>query len=359
MNSNKKINLLVDTVKLALIIFIACALVSVIVLIVSDDPINAITSFFIGPFTSLRRIGNIIEAAAPLMFTALAVIIIFGSGQFSMIAEGSFFIGTTGAMVVAIALKLPTGVHSAVAIAFGGVCGAIVAAIPALLKMKWNVSELVTSIMLNYVVQFFAIYMVSYHFREVSSSSLASLKFEKTSELPVVLPGTRIHAGIVLAVVLCVLVWFFLYRTSLGTKLRITGENPLFARYSGLKVTGLMVAAQIFAGAIAGIGGGAELLGMYNRFKWTTTPGYGWTGIVVALLARNNPLLVPLAAAFIGYLNVGADIMARSSDVGSEMVDIIQGVMMFMIAADALLRGWRQSLIVKAAKEEEKEAAKK
>ena len=87
MNSNKKINLLVDAVKLALIIFIACALVSLIVLLVSDDPMTAITSFFIGPFTSLRRIGNIIEAAAPLMFTALAVIIIFGSGQFSMIAE--------------------------------------------------------------------------------------------------------------------------------------------------------------------------------------------------------------------------------------------------------------------------------
>ena len=98
MNSNKKINLLVDAVKLALIIFIACALVSLIVLIVSDDPMTAITSFFIGPFTSLRRIGNIIEAAAPLMFTALAVIIIFGSGQFSMIAEGSFFIGTSGAI---------------------------------------------------------------------------------------------------------------------------------------------------------------------------------------------------------------------------------------------------------------------
>ena len=87
---------MVDAVKLALIIFIACALVSLIVLLVSDDPMTAITSFFIGPFTSLRRIGNIIEAAAPLMFTALAVIIIFGSGQFSMIAEGSFFVGTSG-----------------------------------------------------------------------------------------------------------------------------------------------------------------------------------------------------------------------------------------------------------------------
>ena len=126
MNSNKKINLLVDAVKLALIIFIACALVSLIVLIVSDDPMTAITSFFIGPFTSLRRIGNIIEAAAPLMFTALAVIIIFGSGQFSMIAEGSFFIGTSGAMIVAIACKLPGGFHPAVAILFAGFCGAIV-----------------------------------------------------------------------------------------------------------------------------------------------------------------------------------------------------------------------------------------
>lgn len=356
MNSNKRINLLVDVVKLALIILIACALISTIVFMVSDDPWTAISSFFLGPFTSFRRVGNIIEAASPLMFTALAVIIIFGSGQFSMIAEGSFFIGISGAMMVAIAGRLPRGVHPMAAILFGGFCGAVVALVPAFLKMKWNVSELVTSIMFNYVVKFFAIYMVSYHFREVSSSSLASLEFQPTSKLPVILAGTRIHAGVVLGIVLCVLTWFFLYRTSLGTKLRITGDNPLFARYSGLKVTGLMVAAQVIAGAIAGIGGGAELLGMHTRFKWTTTPGYGWTGIVVALLARNNPLMVPLAAAFIGYLNVGADIMARSSDVGREVVDIIQGVMMFLIAADALLKGWRQHLIVKAAQMEEKEA---
>ena len=353
MKSNKKIHLLVDSVKMALIIAIACGLVSVIVFMVSDDPWSAIYSFFIGPFTSLRRIGNIIEAASPLVFTALAVIVIFGSGQFSMIAEGAFFIGITGTMAAAIALDLPPGIHSAVAILFGGVCGALVALIPAVLKMKWSVSELVTSIMLNYVVQFFAIYTVSYHFRETASSSLASLEFKESSRLPVILDGTRIHTGVVLGGVLCVMVWFFLYRTSFGTKLRITGDNPLFAKYAGLSITGVMVAAQVIAGAIAGIGGGAELLGMYNRFKWTSSPGYGWTGIVVALLARSNPLLVPLAAAFIGYLNVGADIMARSSDMGSEMVDIIQGVMMFLIAADALLRGWRQRMIVKAARQEE------
>ena len=100
---------------------------------------------------------------------------------------------------------------------------------------------------------------------------------------------------------------------------------------------------------------------MYDRFKWTASPGYGWTGIVVALLARRNPIMVPFAALFIGYLNVGADIMARSSDMGREFVGIIQGIMMFLVAAEALLRGWRQRLIVKNAKAEntkvEKEGA--
>lgn len=354
MDSNKRIHLMVDTIKMGIVILIACGLVSLIVLAVSDDPANAFYSFFIGPFTSLRRIGNIVETASPLMFTALAVIIIFGSGQFSMIAEGSFFIGITGAMMVAIAWPMPGGIHPVVAILIGGICGAVVALIPALLKMKWSVSELVTSIMLNYVVQFFAIYLVSYHFRDVGSSSLASLTFEKTSKLPVIIPGTRIHAGVFLGLVICVLVYLFMMRTTTGSRLRITGSNPLFANYSGINVTWIMVLAQVIAGGIAGIGGGAELLGMYTRFKWTTSPGYGWTGIVVALLARNNPLLVPLAAAFIGYLNVGADIMARNSDVGSEVVEIIQGVMMLFIAADALLRGWKQKMIVKAAQEEEK-----
>lgn len=353
LNSNKRIHLIVDLVKMAMIIAISCALVSLIVFAVSDEPGNAIYNFFIGPFTSLRRIGNIIEAASPLMFTALGVIIIFGAGQFSMISEGSFFIGTCGAMIVAITCPMPAGLHPVVAILFAGILGSVVALIPALLKMKWNVSELVTSIMLNYVVQFFVIYLITYYFREMASSSLCSVLFEETSNLPTILPGTRIHAGVVLGVLTCVAVWVLLYRTSFGTSLRITGDNGLFAKYSGLKVTGIMVAAQGIAGFIAGMGGGAELLGMYTRFKWTSTPGYGWTGIVVALLARRNPLMVPLAACFIAYMNVGADIMARSSDVGREMVDIIQGVMMLLIAADALLQAWKQRMIVKAAKAEE------
>lgn len=352
MDSNKRIRLIVDLSKLVLTILVACGLVILIVLGTSSDPMNAFYNFFVGPLTSIRRIGNIVEAAAPLMFTALAVIMIFGAGQFSMITEGSFFIGTLGAMIIAISCPLPAGIHPIVALLVAGAMGAAVAAIPAILKVKWQVSEVVTSLMLNYIVQFFAIYMLSYFFRETNSSSVASRPFLETAMFPTLVKGTRIHFGIVLAIILCILIYLLMYRTTFGMKLRITGDNTAFANYAGIKVTSIMVLAQVIAGAVAGIGGAAELLGMYNRFKWTATPGYGWTGIAVALLARNNPLMVPIAALFIGYLNVGANIMARNSDVSSEVVDIIQGVIILMIAAEALLNKWKQRMIVKAAKAE-------
>ena len=114
-----------------------------------------------------------------------------------------------------------------------------------------------------------------------------------------------------------------------------------------------MVGAQVIAGAIAGMGGGVELLGMYTRFKWTESSGYGWTGIVVPLLAKDNLLMVPLAAAFIAYINTGANIMAMNSDVSSEVAQIIQGAIMLLIAAGALLQRWRQKLIAQAAEQEQ------
>lgn len=347
--NTKSIKRLVDVTKLAIIVLVACLLVSIIILLVSEQPGVAISSFFLGPFSSLRRIGNIFEGAIPLIFSALAVTLIFRAGQFSMISEGAFFIGIMGAMIVGIALPLPPGLHPLVALLVAGVFGACAAAVPALLKLKWQVSEVVTSIMLNYVIQFFVIYMVSYHFREPEASSLASLKIAESASLPGLVPGTRVHLGLIIALLFSIATWFFVFRMRAGFKIRLVGDNAQFSHYVGINAPVVMVMAQIIAGAIAGIGGGVEFLGMYTRFKWTASPGYGWTGIAVALLARRNPMLVPLSALFIAYLNVGSGIMARSSDVGSEIVLIIQGVIMLMIAADALLQKWRQRLIVQNA----------
>lgn len=351
--NTKSINHIVDITKLLFIVIVACLLVSTIIFCVSNQPLTAIYSFFIGPFTSIRRIGNIIEGAIPLIFTALAVTLIFRAGQFSMISEGSFFIGITGAMIVGIAIPLPVGLHSLVAVLIAGIFGAAAAAIPALLKLKWQVSEVVTSIMLNYIIQFFAIYMVSYHFRETEASSLASLKIADSATLPRIISGTRVHLGILIALAVCIFLWIFLFKTKYGYKIRLVGDNSQFSYYVGINAPLIMVGAQILGGFIAGIGGGVELLGMYTRFRWTSSPGYGWTGIAVALLAKNNPILVPISALFISYLEVGSGIMARSSDVSSEIVDIIQAVIMLLIAAEALFMHWKQNMIVKNATEGE------
>lgn len=353
--NNKRINLLVDVIKMVLIVSVAFALVSVIVLLVSDVPGEAISSFFLGPFSSVRRIGNIIEAATPLVFTALAVTIIFRAGLFSMISEGAFFIGACGAMIAGISLDLPPIIHPLVTILFGALLGAIAAGIPAILHLLWGVSELVTSIMLNYVALFLSLYIMNYHYRSTESTAFQSVKVMPNATLHIIINGTRIHAGVPIALILCVFVWIFLFRSRTGYELRVTGENAKFAKYAGIGAAGVMFASQIIAGGIAGAGGAVELLGMYSRFKWTSLPGYGWTGIVVALLARRNPLLIPLSACFIAYMNVGADIMSRSSDVSSEMVLIIQAAMMILIASDALLDTWRQRMIVKAADAQIKE----
>lgn len=345
----KSINRSVDSVKLLIIVFIVFALVSLIICCVSEEPAKAISSFFLGPFTSIRRIGNIIEGAIPLIFTALAVTLIFKTGLFSMISEGSFFIGILGAMIIGIAVPLPSALHPMVALLVSALFGAVVASVPAMLKLLWNVSEVVTSIMFNYVVQFFVIYVVSYYFREPDASSLASLKIQTSASLPTIINGTRVHFGLILALVLCLFLWFLLSKTKIGFKIRVVGENRFFSRYVGINAPAVMVVAQVVAGAIAGFGGGVEFLGLYTRFKWTSTPGYGWTGIAVALLARRNPLMIPFAALFISYLETGSAIMARSSDVSSEIVLIIQGVIMLFIAAEAFLGKWKQSLIVKSA----------
>lgn len=342
--NNKQINIFIDTVKMITIIAIAILLISGIIFFVSEDPQNAIYYFFVGPFTSLRRFGNVLEGAIPLTFTALAVILIFRCGLFSMISEGSFFIGLMASMIIGVTIKTPF-ISPILGIAFASLLGALLALIPGILKLKWDVSEVVSSIMLNYVVQFFVIYMVNYHYREPLASSLASLKIYTSASLPLLIKGTKVHLGLIIAILISILVWFYLYKTKNGYKLRVVGDNKKFAKYVGISSASSILGAQFFAGAIAGAGGGIEMLGMYSRFKWTVSPGYGWTGIAVALLANSNPLLVPLSAFFISYLDVGASIMARNSDVSNEMVMMIQGILILLIASTALFSKWRQRLI--------------
>ncbi|AIQ70996.1 ABC transporter permease [Paenibacillus graminis] len=340
-----------EAVRTAAVIVIALIIAFLIISLVSDQPVKTIGIFLLEPLSTKGHIGNVIEMAIPLMFTGLAVSLLFRANMFNLGAEGIFYFSGVVASVLAIHLSLGGWLHPLAAIAAGSIVGALLSAIPGILKAKWNANELVTSLMFNNILFGVGLYLLNYHLRDAKAFANVSFKFEKTAQLSKLFAGTRIHTGLIIVLVLIVLAHLFLYRTKWGYELRMTGANREFARYSGMKTAKVIILVHLIAGFIAGMGGSVEVLGMYSRFQWTSLPGYGLDGALVAMLAKNNPLSVIASALFLAYIRIGADLMARLSDVPSEMISIIQAVIILLISAEQFLKFWKNRMLLKEAKE--------
>lgn len=340
-----------EAIRTAAVIVIALVIAFLIISLVSDQPVKTIGIFLLEPFSTKGHIGNVIEMAIPLMFTGLAVSLLFRANMFNLGAEGIFYFSGVVATVLAIHLSLNSWLHPLVAILAGSIVGALLSAIPGILKAKWNANELVTSLMFNNILFGVGLYLLNYHLRDAKAFANVSFKFEKTAQLSKLFIGTRIHTGLIIVLVLIVLAHLFLYRTKWGYELRMTGVNRDFARYSGMKTAKVIILVHLIAGFIAGMGGSVEVLGMYSRFQWTSLPGYGLDGALVAMLAKNNPLSVIVSALFLAYIRIGADLMARLSDVPSEMISIIQAVIILLISAEQFLKFWKNRMLLKEAKE--------
>lgn len=347
MNRRWKTGGLFDLAKTFFAILIAILTTIVIVFLVSEEPLESLESFFVGPFTSVRRFGNMIEAAMPILFCALAVCVMFQANQFSMIAEGSFFLGALIASVLAIKIILPTGLHPAVCIIAGGIAGGLLGGIPGYCKAKWGSNEFVISFMLNYVILHFCLLLLDTVILDPDAGSRISYVFHESAQLKVLFPGTRISTGIILCALAVFATYVFLYRTNGGYTLRITGMNRRFADYAGMNTFGVLLCSQLIGGAIAGMGGAIEAIGLYDRFQWNALPQYGFDGITVAIIAKKNPKYVPIAAIFLAYIRTGADIMSRMNDVPNQVISVIQALAIILIAANGFLAGWSHKQVVK------------
>lgn len=345
----KKKNLLFSSATTALAIVISLAIALLIILFVSDDPGQAIASLLLGPLKSKRLIGSIFTTAIPICFTGLAVCIMFQASMFNMCAEGSFFLGAIAAAAVATRMPMNGIMGVIFPILAAGAVGGVLCLIPALLKAKLDASEMVSSLMLNYVALYLGLYLLNNFLRDQSFGALASEKLPANAKLGKIISGTAVHSGLFIAVIFIVACYLLVFKTSLGYRIRVYGQNPVFAKYTGMKVGSVIVISQLLGGAIAGIGGSVELMGMYERFQWTVLPGYGWDGVILAILARNKPQYIPLAALFLSYLRVGASSMASNTDVPKELITVIQSIMIMLITAGALLKGLKQKNIIKEA----------
>ena len=298
-----------------------------------------------GSFSS-RNLSVVLAGTIPIMFTGLATCIMFSANQFNLGAEGGIMLGAFITALVAVYWKLPGPLLMIVAVLAGGISVGLMMLIPAVLKAKLGVSEMVNSLMLNYVIMYLIGFLMNSYLADTSKGITQTYPFQDNALIPQLVDnGSRLSWGFVVGLIIVVLCWFFMYRTRWGYGIRMTGLNQPFVMYSGLNVGLIIILSQVLGGFLAGLGGGIEMLGRYNVY-------YGWTGITVAILAGNNPIYVPLAALFMSYLTQGCSLMSTNANVPAQMISIIQAVIFLLFAAKQFLAGYRQKLVVQSAKEE-------
>lgn len=328
--------------------------------------VKALQQLLVGPLFRMgkkgtsfdaKRLADILSSMIPIIFTGLSVCIMFSANQFNLGAEGGIMLGAFVSAMVAIYLPMPAGIHAVVAVLLGGLAVGITMLIPALLKTKLNVSEMVNSLMLNYIIMYIIKFVMNTYLADKSKGQIQSYPFLETSRISAladspVFTGSKLTWGFVIAIAAVILCGLFMYRTRWGYTIRMIGINQDFSKYSGMKVNSVIVLSQVLGGFLAGAGGGIEMLGRYNNFSWGSLPGYGWTGITIAILAGNNPFMVPFAAFFMAYLSKGCDLMATYAKVPAQLIDIIQGVIFLFFAAEQFLSRYRQKLVIKTSQEE-------
>lgn len=343
-------------------ILLALAVATIFIFLSSETPFKALRYLLIGPVLSFRDTGvtfnaqylyQIFAAMIPITFTGLAVTVMFSANQFNLAGEGCVLVGGFIGGVLGVYLNLPPGWHAVVAVLVATVVSGLIMLVPALLKVKLGASEMVTSLMLNFILLYIVLHYLNFHFADRSKGATMTHEFKPSAVIPSLVPGnSKLSVGFIVAMLATVLIAFFLYRTRWGYAIRMIGINESFALYSGMNVGWTIILAQVIGGMLSGMGGSIEVLGRYQTYLWRDLPGYGWVGVTIAILAKNNPAYVPLAAFFIAYLNKGCLLMSTHCDVPSEMIDIIQAAIFLFFAAEQFLSGFRQKLVVKTAQED-------
>ena len=351
MNDVKKIEGFFGIFRVIISVAVGYLLSLLIIFLISENPVYVIKQFILGPFSSLRRFGDMVTLASPFTFVGLCMCFMLAVGRINLVAEGIIMI--SGCMMATTALAFPemnAFILLPLVLLVGVACGICSSAIPAVINVKFNANVIVVSLMLNSILIYLTQYILKFRIRDTSSAITASMKIPEHILLRPIIQGTAIHIGIPIALICTVLVAVVFYKTSFGYALRTVGSNPIFARYSGIDETRVLIMAQLFGGAIAGLGGAIEVLGRYERFMWTDSLGYGFDGLLVATIAHRNPALVPAGALLLAYIRTGSEIVTRSTDIPAEFVTIVQGIIILLIAAETFLSNYKNKLVFKLAR---------
>jgi ABC-type uncharacterized transport system permease subunit len=319
-------------------ILLAFVVGAIMLLLTGFSPLEVYGTMLTGAFGDTFGIGQTLTQATPVIFTALAFLFAYKCGLFNIGAEGQFLIGAFTAALVGISFNgLPFYIHIPLALIAGALGGGIWGLIPAILKAGRGAHEVITTMMLSYVALYLTSYLVNYLFK--APGWVAQTVFVAPSaELPRILQPTQLSASIVLAVLLVILTQYTLCRTTIGYEIRAIGLNPSAAESGGISIKKGMIMALVISGAIAGLGGAGEVLGVHRRFIDGFSPGYGWDGLAVALVGGLNPIGILFASVLFGALRSGGMTTNRVLHVPLDIVSILQALVILFVAAPMLFR---------------------
>ena len=314
---------------------VALAVASVILLSVGENPIDVFALMIAESFGSERRIAATLSAATPLIFTGVATAVCFRSGVFNVGVDGAFVIGGLCGAVVGFSLPAVFGFTLIpLAFLFAAAVSAFWLFVPGYLLARYEVDEVVSTLMLNFVALGITGYLVNgILLSEISGNNVTPLVHE-AARLPRLMPPSTLHAGFLVGLAVLIAYGIWARRTPSGFEGALVGFNQRFARATGISIPATIIVVMVISGLVAGLGGASHALGQLHRFADGFSPGYGFTGIAVALLGRNNEVGILFAAILFGALASAGTTVQLFSDIPLDIVNIIEGTVMIFAVVE-------------------------
>lgn len=322
---------------------IALAFAAIPLLAAGANPITAYGEMVKGVFGSVFAVSEMLTRATPLIFTGLAAALAFRAKLWNIGAEGQLYLGAMAAVAVGAGwLDLPGLLLVPLIVILGASAGAAGMAVPTYLKSRFGADEVVTTLLLNFIILIFLQMMLEGPLKDPMGLGWPqSAPILDQGMLPPLMERMRVHSGLILALVLAGVAQFMLARSVWGFRLRAVGENAAAARHAGINVKRSLFGVAIISGGLAGLAGVSEVAGLKGYLTADLSPGFGYTGIVVAMLAGLSPVGVVIAALFIASVFVGADSMSRAMGVSSFLADLVVSMSLLCVLVGGFIARYR------------------